>query len=91
VLDRGTCSVERPLHNQENLEALLFARVEDILQKQLVSTAAPSMYCIHARILGIHEKSEYYDEEAERKGAMRDQDLELRPEVFMTLNVVSQA
>ena len=44
----------------------------------LVSTAA-AMYCSHARILGVHENSENF-EEAERKRATsrRDQYLEMR-------------
>jgi hypothetical protein len=32
------------------------------------------MYCSYARILGIHEKCEYYEEEAESKRAMSRQD-----------------
>ena len=57
--------------------------MEDIPQEQLlfstvVSTAAPSKYCSQARILGLHEKCECYDEEAGRKRAMIRRDLELR-------------
>lgn len=73
--DRGTYRMERPLRNQESLDALVRWWKTSYRGNYfcLVSTVA-------LRILGIHEKSEYYDKEIERKKALSRQDhyLELR-------------